>query len=86
LHATKSFSGNLQAGLNFNNPADMANAKTFVCQLQLILPAEAHLAEMGDESRWFNVKWGTLSIEGPIWPGLPNIAVKTIEAVGHSHY
>jgi hypothetical protein len=94
LDATKSFSGNVQWGLNFNNPADQANTKTYVCRLRLWCSGQCsgnatgviREAEVGDESEWWHVKGGTLQIEGPIWPGYPFIPVKTIEAVGHSRY
>jgi hypothetical protein len=71
---TRSFSGNLQTGLNFNSPADLANAKTYRCVLRFNCVGQcsagyagvAKNAEVGDGSQWWHVKSGTVQVEGPI--------------------
>jgi hypothetical protein len=92
LDASKSFSGWLQTGLNFNNPADRANAKTFVCFLTACNGncsgpppgGVSHNLEIGDESEseWWHVKAGTVEISGPIWSVPQTQSLKTFEAFG----
>jgi len=98
LDASKNYSGNLQAGLNFNNPADAAKAKTYSCSLRLTCSCNLgncrgactgnaagiiRDAEIGNGSEWWHVKAGTITMSGPIWsPQSAPQPLKTFEAWG----
>ncbi|MCW5694079.1 MAG: hypothetical protein KIT48_17110 [Pseudolabrys sp.] len=66
LDAAGGFVGKVGAGLFLKNPADVANAKSFKCELRGDDGSTLRNLEIGNGTEWWHVKSGVLSVSGPI--------------------
>ena len=66
LDAAGSFVGKVGAGLFLKNPADIANAKSFKCELRGDDGSTLRKHKIGNGTDWWHVKSGVLSVSGAI--------------------